>query len=41
LLAERNLLSYARVPEPQAIVAPEVLPEAPVEDDGLPMRRIA
>jgi diguanylate cyclase (GGDEF)-like protein len=41
LLAERNLLSYARMAEPQAIVAPDVTAETSVEDDGLPMRRIA
>jgi predicted signal transduction protein with EAL and GGDEF domain len=39
LLAERNLLAYARVPEPQRLIDAPIIPVAPDLDD-LPLRRL-
>jgi diguanylate cyclase (GGDEF)-like protein len=41
LLAERNLLSYARTPEPQTTVATPIAPPVVTDEDDLPLRRIA
>ncbi len=41
LLAERNLLSYARTPEPARIVAPPIAVPAAQRLDDVPRRRIA